>query len=61
MKQSRNMDVDIKNSEHFPSSRKIVDDNHWLDEFKLRRSDDVATTRCYTQEFQPCEGKTARI
>ena len=31
----------IGNSEHYPSSRQVVDASLWYDEFKLRRSDDA--------------------
>ena len=47
----------IKNSKHFPSSRKIVDDNHWLDEFKLRRSDDNAKPDAIRKSFNRARGK----
>ena len=47
----------IKNSEHFQSNRKIVNDNHWLDAFKLRRSDNVVTTDAIRKSFNRVMGK----
>ena len=47
----------IKNSEHFPSSRKIVDDEHWFNAFKLRRSNDDAKPDAIRKSFNRARGK----
>ena len=41
----------IKNSEDYPATRKVVDDTHWLDEFKLRRSNDDAKPEAIRKSF----------
>ena len=41
----------IGNSEHYPSSRKIIEDSLWYDEFKLRRSDDATTSDAVRKSF----------
>ena len=41
----------IKNSEDYPATRKVVDDSHWLDEFKLRRSNDDAKPDAIRKSF----------
>jgi hypothetical protein len=41
----------IKNSEDYPATRKVVDDTHWLDEFKLRRSNDDAKPDAIRKSF----------
>ena len=41
----------IKNSEDYPATRNVVDDTHWLDEFKLRRSNDDAKPDAIRKSF----------
>ena len=41
----------IKNSEDYPATRNVVDDTHWLDEFKLRRSNDDAKPEAIRKSF----------
>ena len=47
----------IKNSKHFPSNRKIVDDEHWFNAFKLRRSNDEAKQDAIRKSFNRARGK----
>jgi len=41
----------IGSSEHYPSSRKVIEDSLWYDEFKLRRSDDATTSDAVRKSF----------
>jgi len=41
----------IKNSKHYPASRKVVNDNYWLDEFRLRREDDAAKPEAIRKSY----------
>ncbi len=41
----------IGNSEHYPSSRQVVEASLWYDGFKLQRSDDAATSDAVRKSF----------
>ena len=41
----------IGDSEHYPSSRKVVEATHWYSEFKLRRASDKTTSEAMRKSF----------